>query len=97
MRQEVYGRRETVETVDASRRPEGETAFVDQYGEADDLVAGVGFQAHGSMAKDFIKKSGAPKFPDFRARAMCGSLRVPVQGTPGSISGPIRRPVTPKA
>src|SRR4051794_40162013 len=56
--------------------------------------------AHGSRSQALKKKSGVPKFPDFRASASgwppsLGS--VTVHGTPGSISGPIRSPLTPSA
>ena len=56
--------------------------------------------AHGSRLQALKKKSGVPKFPDFRASASgrppsLGS--VAVHGTPGSISGRIRRPLTLRA
>jgi hypothetical protein len=44
-----------------------------------------------------MKKSGAPKLPDLSASASGGSPRLVVQGTPGSIAGPMRSPLTPSA
>src|SRR3954452_17073097 len=56
--------------------------------------------AHDSRLQALRKKSGVPKFPDFRASTSgrppsLGS--VAVHGTPGLISGPIRRPLTSRA
>src|SRR5690606_6742246 len=44
-----------------------------------------------------MKKSCAPKLPDFSARHARGPERASVQGTPGSISGPISKALMPRA
>ena len=48
-------------------------------------------------ANALVKKSLVPKFPDFSASASGGSPRLAVQGTPGSICGPMRSPLMPSA
>ena len=53
--------------------------------------------AHRRYLHALRKKSGVPKLPDLRASATCGPDRLRVQGTPGSISGPIDSALTPSA
>src|SRR3546814_6879103 len=55
-----------------------------------DFLAQAGF-AHDSRLQALVKKSMAPKLPDFKARAMGVAPRLTVQGTPGSMVGPMRR------
>ena len=43
------------------------------------------------LCQRFEKKSGLPKLPDLRASAIGLSSKLSVQGTPGSICGPILR------
>ena len=52
---------------------------------------------HGARSNALVKKSGAPKLPDFSASASAGAPRLTVQGTPGSICGPICSALTPSA
>jgi hypothetical protein len=49
------------------------------------------------MDQALSRKSGLPKLPDFRASATSGAPIDRVHGTPGSISGPIRKARTPSA
>ena len=53
--------------------------------------------AHDCMSRALPKKSTVPKLPDLRASASRGSPIDTVQGTPGSICGPIRSARTPSA
>src|SRR5690606_25901623 len=67
-----------------------------------DLVAQAGFfgkdRVHRRKVHAFRKKSSAPKLPDLSASVMGRpSPMLRVQGTPGSISGPILSARTPSA
>src|SRR5258708_20431032 len=61
-----------------------------------DRFARLGFAAH-SRAKALVKKSGAPKLPDFSASSSGFLPTDAVHGTPGSISGPMRSAVMSSA
>src|SRR6185295_5156958 len=61
-----------------------------------DRFARFGFAAH-SLSNALVKKSGAPKLPDFSANSSGLLPTDAVHGTPGSISGPMRSAVTSSA
>src|SRR5271155_3531272 len=87
--------------ADVSGRPGGQPARKDRLANRADRLA-LRRLAHlippsDSTEKARRKKSGAPKLPDLSANARAGSPRLMVQGTPGSICRPMRKPVTPSA
>src|SRR5271163_5345493 len=85
--------------ADVAGRSEGQAALEDREPDGADFLAGLGFAGHRqlNLVHALRKKSGAPKFPDFNANATSGVPRLRVQGTPGSISGPISSALTPSA
>src|ERR1019366_5528785 len=82
--------------ADVAGAPEREAAREQRSPQPADFIAQIRF-AQSRHAIALRKKSSAPKFPDLSASASLGSAGVAVQGTPGSICGPIRSSVTPSA
>src|SRR6185312_6389536 len=82
--------------ADIAGAAESEAALEQRRTEATDLLAQIGF-AQSRHVKALVKKSSRPKLPDLSASAMVGSPRLAVQGTPGSICGPMRKPEMPSA
>src|SRR6185312_43677 len=82
--------------ADVARGAGAEPARGELAAERADVFAGFGFTAH-SFANALVKKSGAPKLPDFSASSSGLLPTDAVHGTPGSISGPMRSAVTSSA
>src|SRR5690606_32477792 len=76
--------------ADVAAASGGQPALMQRGAEAADFLAQPGL-AHGSWLQALVKKSVAPKLPDLRASAMGVAPRLTVQGTPGSMVGPMRR------
>src|SRR5215217_3414859 len=72
-------------------RPHRIASVKERFSEPGDRVPSscFGHERPSSTRRAFSKKSGAPKFPDFKAIAKTGWFKVRSAGTPGSISGPI--------
>src|SRR5689334_21896196 len=84
--------------ADIARTTESEATVEKRLAEVADLFAQLRFaHDYGCTSNALVKKSGAPKLPDMSASASAGSPMLNVHGTPGSISGPMYRPRTPRA
>src|SRR5690606_11601248 len=88
--------------TDITRRTKGKPPIEQGFADFADFVTEARLfrndGCHGFCSSDLRKKSGAPKFPDLRASAIGRFASMEsVHGTPGSISGPICRPLTPSA
>src|SRR5262249_30550290 len=81
--------------ADVAGAAEGEPALEQRLAVAHDRLAQGGL-VHGSIPKALSKKSTAPKLPDLSANASAGSPMLAVQGTPGSICGPMRSALIPR-
>src|SRR5579883_23840 len=83
--------------TDIARGAGAEAARGELGAERADGVARLVFGRAHSCAKALVKKSGAPKLPDFSASSSGLSATDAVHGTPGSISGPMRSALTSSA
>src|SRR5499427_10722930 len=83
--------------ADVARGAGTEAARCELGTQCTDRLAHLGFGAAHSRWKALVKKSGAPKLPDFSASRSGLAPTDAVQGTPGSISGPMRSAVTSSA